>query len=71
MNPTPEIDAERNPLPPETEPITRDRYADLVEEGRIARAGGGAFHVSPLIQSLIYLILVLTLLGMIAMGFWR
>jgi hypothetical protein len=34
------------------------RYADLVEEARIARAGGGVARLSPLYQSLLYLLLV-------------
>jgi hypothetical protein len=55
MEPTPETKQE--PEQDHSEPV-RHRYADLVEEARIARAGGGVARLSPLYQSLLYLLLV-------------
>jgi hypothetical protein len=47
------------PEPDDDEPESRrDRYGDLVEEARIAHAGGGVARISPLYQSLLYLLLV-------------
>jgi hypothetical protein len=53
MDPTPPAKEE-----PEQDQPGRHRYADLVEEARIARAGGGVARLSPLYQSLLYLLLV-------------
>jgi hypothetical protein len=45
--------------PDEDQPESRrDRYGDLVEEARIARASGGVARLSPLYQALLYLLLV-------------
>jgi hypothetical protein len=44
----------------------RHRGADLVEEARIARAGGGIRRLSPYYQALLYVVLLATLLG----GIW-
>jgi hypothetical protein len=45
--------------PGEDQPESRrDRYGDLVEEARIARASGGVARLSPLYQALLYLLLV-------------
>jgi hypothetical protein len=51
--PTPKEEQEQDQSAP-----GRHRYADLVEEARIARAGGGVARLSPLYQSLLYLLLV-------------
>jgi len=46
--------------------IVRHRDADLVEEARIARAGGGVVRVSLFYQALMYLTLITTLVAV----FW-
>jgi hypothetical protein len=58
MDPTPT--AKEEPEQDEPQP-GRHRYANLVEEARIARAGGGVARLSPLYQSLLYLLLVSSL----------
>ncbi len=55
MDPTPAAKEEPDDDEPESR---RDRYGDLVEEARIARAGGGVARISPLYQALLYLLLV-------------
>jgi hypothetical protein len=57
MDPTPPAKEE----PEQDQQPGRHRYADLVEEARIARAGGGVARLSPLYQSLLYLLLVSSL----------
>ena len=53
----------------EEEPV-RDKYSDLVEEGRIAGAGGGVLRLSPVFQAFLYLILVSAILFAIYWA-WR
>ena len=55
MDPAPGAKQEPDDDEPESR---RDRYGDLVEEARIAHAGGGVARISPLYQSLLYLLLV-------------
>jgi hypothetical protein len=43
----------------------RHRGANLVEEARIARAGGGIPRLSPYYQALLYVVLLASLLGSI------
>jgi hypothetical protein len=57
MDPAPEANKGPEPEEDKTEPV-RHRYGDLVEEARIAKAGGGVARISPLYQALIYLMLV-------------
>jgi hypothetical protein len=64
MNPDPAANEEPDSDDDSSEP-GRSRDADMVEEARIAAAGGGVRGLPTFYQSLVYLILIASLVGAI------
>jgi hypothetical protein len=48
----------------------RSRYAGLVEEARIARAGGGVARIPLFYQALMYLVLLAVLLAVVWLAWY-
>ena len=69
MDPTP-TPSEQPDESPDPWAGRRSREADLVEEARIARAGGGVARISPYYQALLYLLLLAVLVVAVWLS-WR